>query len=97
MREDEINEISEKQNHRNVDGDFDGGKRSPLASVSAASNWTSDTNGSLNVQPGKTYQFKISTDNPDKINFWMGTLGVFNVVYYKIAAVGMRQAFSDCR
>ena len=68
-----------------------------LASVSAASNWTSDTNGSLNVQPGKTYQFKISTDNPDKINFWMGTPGVFNVaksgeeagaVFYKITAVG---------
>ena len=69
----------------------------PFASVSAASNWTSDTNGSLNVQSGKTYQFKISTDNPDKINFWMGTPGVFNVVYYKIAAVGMRQAFSDYR
>ena len=70
---------------------------SPLMGVGAATGWTSDTTGSLTVQPGKTYQFKITAGDPDKINFWMGTPGVFNVVksgqeagavYYKITAVG---------
>ncbi len=70
---------------------------SPLMGVGAATGWTSDTTGSLTVQPGKTYQFKFTAANPDAINVWMGTPGVFNIqksgqeadaVYYKITAVG---------
>lgn len=62
-----------------------------------ASGWTSDTHTDLTVQPGKSYQFKLTASDPNAFNVWMGTPGVFNVtkaatetnaVYYKITAIG---------
>lgn len=62
------------------------------------SGWVSDTTADLTVQQGKTYQFKFTASDPDQLNMWMGTSGVFQVkkasvepgkaVYYKITAVG---------
>lgn len=75
----------------------DGGSVTLPVTVQASSGWKSDTTSDLTVQPGATYQFKLTADHPEQLQMWAGTPDVFtvkkvlvenNAVYYKITAVG---------